>query len=327
MVHIPATFTITLDLELYWGVCASTSLEGYREHLLGVRSVVPDLLTMFANYQIQATWSVVGFLFFGSRNELLANLPNKKPNYINKKYCTYSQVKNIGENENEDLFHYAPSLIKMIKETPGQEIGSHTFSHYYCLEAGQDCETFRADLDAAIRVANSWDLSVETLVFPKNQINQSYLPILSEKGIKAYRGNEISWFYTASSATKDSLLKRSMITLDTYLNLSGHNAYTQSFIKKSFPFNIPSSRFLRPYSKKLAKFEERRLARILSGLNYAAKNGLVYHLWWHPHNFGGDPQANLAFLRRILDYFREMQNKYAIKSLNMKGLAARLLRG
>ena len=50
--------------------------------------------------------------------------------------------------------------------------------------------------------------------------------------------------------------------------------------------------------------EPLRMRRILSDLTHAAKKGLVYHLWWHPHNFGDHMDENLVFLKKILDHHR-----------------------
>ena len=96
-------------------------------------------------------------------------------------------------------------------------------------------------------------------------------------------------------------------------------------IKRQFPFNISSSRFLRPYSQWLARLEPLRLTRILSDMSYAAQNGLVYHLWWHPHNFGIYQEENLKFLQAILDHFTKLKDTYGMESLNMNELSAILL--
>src|SRR6185437_13704517 len=87
------------------------------------------------------------------------------------------------------------------------------------------------------------------------------------------------------------------------------------------PLNIPSSRFLRPFSRKLKIFEPLRIRRIRSDLHYAAKNRLIYHLWWHPHNFGEDTNENLAVLKTILECFSHMRDKYGMESLNMRELS------
>ena len=38
-------------------------------------------------------------------------------------------------------------------------------------------------------------------------------------------------------------------------------------------------------------------------MTFAAKTGSNYHLWWHPHNFGKDLEANLKFLEKILQHY------------------------
>jgi peptidoglycan/xylan/chitin deacetylase (PgdA/CDA1 family) len=317
-------FIISLDFELYWGIHGNRTLESYKDNLLGVYSAVPALLELFNEYKISATWATVGFLFFKTRDELKKCFPDKKPAYINDKLSPYEHINNIGRNAQEDPFHYAPSLLKMIASFPGQEIGTHTFSHYRCLERGHDVDAFRDDLDSAIRVARQYNTTLESLVFPVNQFNSEYVSVCREMGITAYRGNESSWIYSARNTEDESLLRRGFRLLDAYVNISGHNSYSLESITKEFPFNIPSSRFLRPYSKKLTILEPLRLRRILSDLTYAARNGHVYHLWWHPHNFGVYLEENITFLRKILEHYSKLKGSYGMRSLNMGQLSEML---
>lgn len=316
---------ISLDFELYWGLLGKIPLENYRDNILGARSIIPRLLNLFKKYQIHATWAIIGFLFFESRQELLKALPKKGPDYLNRSFCPYNHISVIGENEQKDPIHYAPSIINMITLESNQEIASHTLSHYYSLENGQNINSFKDDLEVAVRVAAKYDLILDSFVFPGNQINKDYIPILKEIGIKAYRGNEASWFYQMRANEEETMLRKGLRLLDTYLNFSGHNAYDKAIIKQQFPFNLPSSRFLRPYSKKLARFEPLRLARIVSDLTYAARNGLVYHLWWHPHNFGINQEENLTFLQSILEHFIKMKKLYGMESLTMNELSSIIL--
>ncbi len=309
-------FTISLDFELYWGVRDYKTIDNYRGHLLGVRKVVPTLLGMFNDYEIHATWATVGFLFFENHDDLIRGLPNKKPYYKNERLSPYSDIYNIGRNEEGDPFHYAPSLIKLIKSYPNQEIGSHTFSHYYCLEAGQSIDTFKDDIEAVIKVGKKYDIIIKSIIFPRNQVNREYLSICKRMGIKSYRGNEALFFYKGSS-----LFRRTLRLLDAYLKISGHNCYLISERDFELPLNIPSSRFLRPYSKKYRVFEPLRLRRILSGLTYAARKGLIYHLWWHPHNFGVNNVENISFLKKILDHYMQLKTRYEMQSLNMGEIA------
>ena len=55
----------------------------------------------------------------------------------------------------------------------------------------------------------------------------------------------------------------------------------------------------------------------------AAKESRLYHLWWHPHNFGLHPERNLAHLRRILDRFRQLRDDYGMESKSMRELGVK----
>jgi peptidoglycan/xylan/chitin deacetylase (PgdA/CDA1 family) len=316
-------FLISLDFELYWGVRSRLTLDQYRENLVGVRQAVPALLSLFGQYGIHATWATVGFAFFDGREQLLSALPAKKPAYANARLSPYPGLETLGVDETCDPFHFAASLLRLIAARPGQEIGTHTFSHYYCLESGQDVEAFRDDLRAARRAAARLGIDLESLVFPHNQVNREYLEACRQMGIKAYRGNEAAWFYRPRSRKEESLLHRLLRLLDSYLNLSSQNCASQADITREFPCNIPSSRFLRPYSRKFSLLEPLRLARILGGLRYAARHGLVYHLWWHPENFGTHTRKNLAFLEKILREYAALREQYGMESLNMGEIATR----
>jgi hypothetical protein len=83
------------------------------------------------------------------------------------------------------------------------------------------------------------------------------------------------------------------------------------------PIDIPASRFLRAYSPRLRILEPIRLARIKKEMTFAARTGRLYHLWWHPHNFGVNTELNLRFLRRILDHYRALHVIYGMESTNM----------
>lgn len=315
---------VSLDFELYWGVRDRMTIDKYRANLLGVRAVVPALLALFAEYGIHATWATVGFLFFAGRDDLLRALPTRRPRYVNRKLSPYEDIARLGDDEEHDPFHFAPSLIGLIAASPDQEIGTHTFSHYYCLEPGQDSDAFRDDLAAAIEVARANNFPLRSLVFPRNQFNRQYLAVCAELGIRAYRGNQSSWIYRAKNEEEESLLRRAVRFIDAYVNLSSHNAHSPRVIAAGSPYDIPSSRFLRPYSPRLRHLEPLRTRRILGDLTHAARTGRVYHLWWHPHNFGVNLEENLAFLRRILAHYQRLRAAHGMESLTMGELAARL---
>jgi Polysaccharide deacetylase len=311
----PGTFTVSLDFELYWGVRDKMDLESYQANLLGARNVIPHLLELFAATDVHATWATVGFLFFDDKDELLAHLPRLRPRYRDRNLSPYDHVLRIGPNERQDPFHYARSLIRRILQFPGQEIGSHTFSHYYCLEEDQTVDEFRADLRAAQVAAQQLSIDLKSLVFPRNQWRSDYLTACAETGIRVVRGPRQSWMYHPKGGA-DSAVKRAFRLADTYVSLSGHNA-SRPLPCEAGLINVPSSRFLRPFSPKLAKLTPLLLRRIHAGMRHAARNGLTYHLWWHPHNFGIHQEQNLDLLKSILRYFGQLAQEYGMVSRSM----------
>lgn len=317
-------FIISIDFEIFWGVHDAIKLEDYKENLIGVRKAIPMSLSLFNQYQINATFATVGFLFFNNKKDLLEGMPERKPQYINKAFSAYSsQIDQIGQTEEEDPFRLGLSLVKQIQDA-GQEIGSHTFSHYYCLETGQTPEDFREDLVCAKLIAEKNGIQLNSIVFPRNQYDEASLKICHEEGFIAFRGNERSPLFSSKTHSSGTYYRRPFRLADAYLNLSGHNCYSEKEMKKTLPFNIPSSRFLRPYSKKLAFLDKLKLKRITDSMTYAAKNGLTYHIWWHPHNFGANISENFSFLEKILNHFQNINAKYNFESMNMQQLANEL---
>jgi len=310
-------FIISLDFELNWGVHDVFSLEMYRENILGVREAIPRMLGAFNQFDIHATWATVGMLCFENKKDLLLHLPTLQPSYKNSTFSPYGKLDSIGENEAEDPIHFGSSLVKEIVEYPNQELATHTFSHYYCLEKGQSMEEFEADLKASLKVAYAYGHPAKSLVFPRNQINLEYLQVCKEYGVQSFRGNEKSWVYKESPFNNEGVLKRMLRLSDCYLNIFGHHTYLIRKVDTKPIVNLPSSRFLRPYNTTLKVLEPLRLKRIKNSITNAAKNGEVFHLWWHPHNFGKNIDMNMKFLTEILDHVSNMRDEYDFKSLTM----------
>ncbi len=317
-------FVVSIDLELFWGVHDVARLEDHREALLRVRRLVPSLLELFERYDIHATWAAVGFLFFRTREDLTWAIPRCLPNYARQALSPYAHVGQIGSDEADDPYHFAPSLLEAIQRVPHQEIGSHTFSHYYCLERSQTAEAFRSDLTAAVAAARRFGVTLRSLVFPRNQVNSAYLDICRQLGIFTYRGTESSWLYRPRSHSRETFVRRLARLADCYLNLSGH--YTHALaLPGTTPVNVPSSRLLTRHLPGLKWLEPLRLARIRSGMTYAARRGRMFHLWMHPEELAEYPRESLNMLEKILAHFQDLRAGYAMHSLNMGEVPGHLL--
>ena len=317
-------FVVSLDFELHWGVRDKWTVAQYRERLDGVRRAVPALLGLFREFGIRATWATVGLLFFDSKRELLEGLPARRPPYRRASLSPYAALDEVGENERDDPYHFAPSLIRRIAETPGQEIGTHTFSHYYCLEEGQSAEDFRDDLVAAMRVTRrKLGSAPRSIVFPRNQLSAAHLGVCRQLGFLAYRGNPEAWAYRARREDAESLLRRGIRLADAYLPLTGRCSHPLA--GADAPVDVPASRYLRPYHPALRGLERLRLERIGSDLDHAARAGRLFHLWWHPHDFGAHLAENLWILGEILTRFRRLRDAFGMESLGMAESAERVM--
>lgn len=318
-------FVISLDFELYWGLFDCRQLNEYGANILGVRDAIPGILKVFEEYQIKATFATVGFLFASNKKELLNYIPVLKPAYNNPKLSPYhNEINQIGSDETNDPYHFGYDLLELIRQH-NHEIGCHTFSHYFVSEPGQTTEQFDADIKAALKLANAKSISLKSIVFPRNQYSPEYLEVCYRNGLTSYRGTEDSWLYKSRSYEKESQFRRALRLLDSYINITGHHCYSNEKMQSSRPVNIPSSRFLRPYSSSLSVLDSLRLMRIKKGMHYAAKNNLTYHLWWHPHNFGLHLNQNIQFLRKILEFYLTLKNKYSFENLTMNELSIQLM--
>ena len=305
-------FIISLDFEKYWGMRDHKTINEYEKNLEKVDLICESLLKLFNKYEIHCTWAFVGFLLHENKEELLEEIPNPLPLYENKKLSPYNY---ITKNKLANKFHFAPKILKKISKSRNQELASHTYSHFYCLDKGQTNEQFKADIEKHIATTKrKYKIELKSLVLPRNQINQEYIKTIKDSGIKYYRGNELNW---VSNFKFNIILKRLFRLLDCYINITGPNTYKVNEIKNNFPYNIPSSRFLRPVSAKKSILKYLKLRRIKKQMTYAAEKDQLFHLWWHPHNFGNDVEGNILFLEKIFKHFLILKKKYSMKSLNM----------
>jgi peptidoglycan/xylan/chitin deacetylase (PgdA/CDA1 family) len=317
-------FVISLDFEQHWGMRDVVTIDRSRAALLGARTAIPQLLALFREFDVRTTWATVGFLFFESRRDMMAALPARRPSYTAPRLSPYADLAAVGDSESDDPLHLAPSLIRRIADTSGQEIATHTFSHYYCCEPGQTVDEFRADLEAACHVARrTIGRAPESIVFPRNQMTPAHLDVCRDVGLVAYRGNPDHWAYRAGRRhVAQSPLRRAVRLADAYVPLTGMHSAAADGVGTP-PVDVPASRYLRPWSRALRALEPLRLRRITAELEDAAGRGGLFHLWWHPHDFGIHLRENLGFLRRVLACFARVRERAGMESLTMSDVARR----
>jgi hypothetical protein len=299
-----------------------TAADGaYRANFDGTRTAIDLMLSLFDQFGVGATWATVGLLFARTRHEREELDPVLRPEYSAPELSPYAEL--TGAGEEDDPLHYAGSVIRRIAGVPRQEIGTHTYSHYYCLEPGQTAATFRADLRSAVAAASRYGIRLESMVFPRNQHNPDYDAVILEHGIICYRGGPPSKLHAGVVSARETLIRRAGRFLDSHVNLTGQA--TTAWADVCAPnglCNVAASMFLRPATPgRAAPAAALRLRRIRAAMNEAALAGRIFHLWWHPHNFGAHPELNALMLRSILEHYRTLADRHGMESLTMAGAA------
>lgn len=302
---------------MYWGVFDKVQLQEKTRYYDNTRQVIPQMLQLFESNGVHVTWATVGMLFAKDWEDWSQSVPQLVPTYENTKLSSYRLKEQYAQDRQLEDYFFAPELVDQIRNTRFQEMATHTFSHYYCREKGQQLEQFRNDLQAAKRIAARKGISLQSLVFPRNQLLESYLQVCWEEGIKTVRSNPADWFWDMD--VEEKMTKRLFRAADAYLPVGGKTSYALSSLRlqQGLPLSIPASRLLRPVHSGNKLLNTLRVKRVLKEMSAAAKAGECYHLWWHPNNFGDDPEQSMADLETIIHHFRTLEASRGMTSMSM----------
>ncbi|WP_114750054.1 polysaccharide deacetylase family protein [Pleomorphovibrio marinus] len=312
-------FVVSLDFELHWGRFDKTSPMGSEAYYQMTREAVPQLLRIFEKYDIAVTWATVGMLLARDREDWHRYAPLLQANYHQPKYSAYRWFEN--QEVSGDLV-FAPDLVAEVLNFPKQELGCHTYSHFYTQEKGQCTDSFREDLKTAKNIVKEkLGVDMSSLVFPRNQYDENAIAIAAKEGFTAVRTNPEDWYW--KKPQEADLLKRVFRSADSLIPLGKRSSFPLASIApktENQPCRIPASRFFRPYQHYSPKMNQLKLNRIKEEMSKAAVKSEVYHLWWHPHNHGYYLEESLGELEQILTHFQFLHRERGMESRSMRGL-------
>jgi len=299
---------ISLDFELHWGILDHTPADQCGPLLMSARQAIPRILDLFERYEIRATWATVGALFCEGKEDLFERM-SPEPGYLNPKLGIMQHHSSFGESEADDPLHFAPSLIRRILEVDGQEVGTHTFSHIYGCEKGVTIQDFKDDLLAAIQIAREWGIDLRSIVFPRNQFNQAMLDFCATGGITTYRGCPDHWAWRDDTR---NFPQRAIRLVDSI-----YPVFPPVRVQQKDLTDVGATLFFRTKAP-LFHSSSPLMRRIKAGLDRAVKEKTMFHLWWHPHNFGVRQEEHLAALEEILIHFSYLREEYGMNSFAMQ---------
>lgn len=282
-------FILSLDTEIAWGTDA-VNLPRYADCFDNYPFILRRLIDLLDQYDIPTTWAVVGQLML---SETDAHASGKQP----------------------AKWYHATYVLDWIRaaKTP-HEIGTHTFSHIYTDEADTTQAVWEADLAHCLNLYQQFGLPLRSIVYPRNQIK--YLDTLSKFGIIAYRGVE-------GNRPRE---RRGLVhLLHRALALPPPTYDLKSCKVNDNLVNLPASQFLLAYDGIRSRIPTAsRVRQAQLGLEKAARQNELYHLWFHPFNLGTSPRMFEA-LEQILRLVSTMREQGKIQVLTMEQAAREVL--
>ncbi|MFB0559699.1 MAG: hypothetical protein ACETWM_00515 [Candidatus Lokiarchaeia archaeon] len=305
-------FTISIDLELAWGMCDKPIKPSTRHAIQLERGIVRQILNLFSKYDVRATWAVVDHLLLtecnweGDRFHPEISRPITKNL---KRDWFFQHPKN-----QDDLLWYGRDIIEWIRNaSPKQEIGSHSFCHIPYHEGSTNCNAVRADIKRAKKMCEAFDLPFEIFVFPRNIIG--YRNLLAKAGICVYRGNSPRWYNSIPSFS----FRRLMDFI--YFLFRIPPPTVKATVDKTGMLNIPECMLLLGRNAVQSLVSCGSLIRMgIAGLNRAVKRREIFHLWFHPSNFAYKTDKQFYVLETILRYAQHLRENDQLKILTMKDI-------
>jgi peptidoglycan/xylan/chitin deacetylase (PgdA/CDA1 family) len=306
-------FTLSLDFELIWGTLDLYGTEGFGRACRAEREVVIDrLLGLLAEYEIPATWFVLGHLMLdrcdGKHRDIV------RPNHAWHPSDWFEH--DPGGSEADAPNFLGRSLVEKILACPvEQEIGCHSFSHVIFGDVGCSRETAESELAACVRTAKALGIEMRSFAFPRNSVG--HLDVLEKFGFTAYRGRHPEWGgwrYLPRAAQRAA-------NLFTVFAASSPPVVLPEPTRNGL-WNVPGSMIFFP-AHGIRRYLPRsmRAKRAIKGIDAARSQRRVFHLWFHPTNLADQIDEMFDGLREIFAYVREQQRAGSLNVETVGGLA------
>lgn len=320
----PGTMVLSLDLELSWGRFDTLPITVLDAESLEERTSIKRLLELLSRFDIPATWAMVGHLMLDGcarDHDGMAHANIKsRPRYSWFQHDWY----HLDPCTTADLAPtwYGTDILGWIRGARiHHEIASHSFAHIIYGDPECGPAVARADLKAAVEAAAQHGITLESFVFPRNQVG--HLEILRSVGLRSYRGRSIRTSESTFNRWGNSVLLGTLGFLDQLLAVAPRQVRAEEVLPGLW--NIPGNHFFMPRHG-IGKWipMASRVSKGIKGLDQAVQVGQLYHLWFHPFNLNTDSEAMFSGLERILSYASQLREEGRLSILTMGEYAKQL---
>ncbi len=305
-------FVISLDFELIWGTLDLFGPEKFRRACELERAVVERLLELFVEFELPATWCIQGHLFL---DRCTVENGRKHPEIVRPthSWCRRDWFEHdpCGDEDSAPIF-FARSLVEKIRTCPvPQEIGCHTFSHVIFGDPGCSRATAESEIAACVRIAREMGIELRSFAFPRNQVG--HLDVLRDFEFDCYRGPEATWYETDRCPR---ILRRLGHVCDILMASPPPLVLPERTAVGLW--NIPGSMIYFPMHG-VRRFVplSLRIKRAVKGLDAAARQRKIFHLWFHPTNLADQTDTMFRGLRAILHHARSLRDRDQLAFLSM----------
>ncbi len=298
---------LSLDAELAWGYHDFPEMPDHIEH---ARTSWSRLLALFDEFNVPATWAVVGHLFLDSCDGTHAGHVTPTDDWFD--------FDPGGVAERHPLWFDDGLVTDITDARANHEIGCHTFSH---VEYGDDRTTREvavAETRTSLEIADDCGYELESFVFPRN--NVGHRDVLAAYGFTCYRGVRPELWYD------DTRFQSLGKLIDLTVSRTSPPLVTPE--KDEYGLvNIPASMFLFGYEGRARTITERLwddpLVRSAQrGIDRAADaDEGIFHLWMHPNNF--TEERDFDRLRAILEHLDKRRSEARVQVRTMNEVASR----
>lgn len=305
-------FTFSLDFELAWGTRGRPKAPAMPPFFRGTRSAIRGLLRRFEQYDVSATWAVVGALLLRSEDGRTRHPWLADPRFDNVP---------AGDSRSHPFWYADDVVDALLNCRVPQEIGCHTLTHAFVDPQPAGREAFREELQRFLELFQElgWERP-RSFIFPKAKMG--HFDVLEEMGFRCYRGPESKWF----ESLPGEVVRAGIRLLDA--RMACRPRVDRPQLAGQRLWMIPASQFYSPFMS-VGKYVslEARVRTAVRGLQSAARTGGVFHLWTHPFNLGVRSEELLAGLDRILSEAARLRDAGEIDILPMGEIAEQLSAG
>ena len=303
------TVLISIDAELGWGFNDFENVP--TERIEAARPGWRRLLELLEQFEIPATWAVVGHLCLKQCSGVHPSHPAKDEWFARERH----------EWVLRPDFRFGHGLVEAISESGvNHEIGSHSFSHVVFDERDTSRELARAELKASLEAAGDLGIRPESFVFPRNVVG--YRDLLAEYGFRCYRGKAPTRRRSAVSQSLLRLLRGTRFDPDRLLVEPKIDEYGLVDVPASmylYSFEPPVRDICEPLIGDLTVTQSRR------GIDRASDRNGLFHVWLHPNNL--HREYAIERLRSVLSYLADRRDDGDVTVATMGQVAKRVRDG